>query len=147
MDSNNEAKLQQARAKRGQQDAKTPFLINRENGRLLPNVARTAKHRNMIPYTGSVKASLEERMRWIRTGGNTRRNVTSSAPIEELPPFDVSTASKEELIDFAKEEFGLVLNPKAPPHIMRNQILAAAAKEDGGEAPATAPAAVDEDLG
>lgn len=141
---NVESKLQQARAKRGQQDAKTPFLINRENGRLLPNVARTAKHPKMMPYTGSVKASLEERMRWIRTGG-ARRNVTASAPVVELPPFDVSTATREELVAFGKEEFNLDLNVKAPAHILRNQILAAAAKEDGADAP-SAPA-VDEDLG
>lgn len=135
-----EAAFQKQAAARGQQDPKIKFLIHRDNARLIPNVGKLKNHPKLVPYTGSVKASLEDRLRWLRTGGS--RRVVASAPVEELPPFDVSTATKEELIAFAKEEFGLELNPKAPPHIMRNQILAAAkAADEGSDTTAVADAA------
>ena len=116
--------LEADRARRGLQDKKTPFLIHRTNGRLLPNVERLRAHKDMLPYKGSSKASLEERMRLLRTGSN--REVTQSEPDEPLPPFDLSRATREEMIAFARDEYGITLNPNAPPHILRNQIKKAA---------------------
>lgn len=126
----NEAALQTNRDRRGMQDKKMPYLIHRDTGRLLPNVEQLRKHPKMMPYTGSPKASHDERMRFIRTG--TFRQVVDTSVAEaqlDLPPFDLGTASKEDMIKFAKEEFGLDLNPNAPPHIMRAQIKKAA--DDG----------------
>lgn len=123
----NEATLQAARDRRGAQDKKHPYLIHRETGRLLPNVEKLRKHPKMIPYTGSPNASHDERMRFVRTG--TFRKVVDTTAQEaelDLPPFDLGTATKEAMIAFAKEEFGLELNPNAPPHIMRAQIKRAA---------------------
>lgn len=128
---------QKARGKLAVQDKTVPFLINRNNGRLLPNVVRLRSHKDMIPYRGSVKANLEDRMRYLRTGG-ARRDVAMSEPVE-LPPFDVSTASKDELITFAQEEFKLELNPQAPLHIMRNQILKAAKEAEDADATSSGP--------
>lgn len=123
--------LELARAKRGAQDRKVPFLIHRTTGRLLPNVEKLRKHKDMIPYNGSVKASLSERMRLIRTGSN--REITQSQPDEALPPFDLSKATREEMIEFAQVEFGIALNPNAPPHILRNQIKKAAAGDSSAD--------------
>lgn len=128
-----ETGFQNQRNKKALQDTKVPFLIHRVNGRLLPNVERLRTHKDMIPYMGNKHASLEERMRYLRTGGQ-RRGVVATQAIEAPPPFDVSTATKEDMIAFAADEFGLELNPKAPIHIMRNQIIAAAKEAD--EAPA-----------
>lgn len=128
----NEAVLQAARDRRGVQDKKTPYLIHRDTGRLLPNVEKLRKHPKMVPYTGSPKASHDERMRFVRTG-TFRKVVDTTAQDAELdlPPFDLGTATKEQMIAFAKEEFGLDLNPNAPPHIMRAQIKKAA--DDGNQ--------------
>lgn len=128
----NEAALQNARARSSVQDKKTPYLIHRESGRLLPNVEQLRKHPKMVPYTGSPKASHDERMRFLRTG--TFRQVVDTTVAEaqlDLPPFDLGTASREDMIKFAKEEFNLDLNPNAPPHIMRAQIKKAA--DDGSQ--------------
>jgi hypothetical protein len=136
--SNQEASLQRARDMKAKQDAKIPFLIHRVNGRLIPNVERLRDHKYLIPYRGSVKASHEERMRYLRTGGAASRSFVDSAPLEQdLPPFDLGTASREEMVQFAADEYGIQLNVKAPAHILRNQIKAAAAEQqEGGEPPA-----------
>ena len=123
----NEAALQAARDRRGVQDKKNPYLIHRDTGRLLPNVEHLRKHPKMLVYKGSPTASHDERMRYVRTG-SFRQGVDTTAPEAELdlPPFDLGTATKEQMIAFAKEEFNLDLNPNAPPHIMRAQIKRAA---------------------
>lgn len=126
-----EAAMSEARAKLSLQDKKRPFLINRKNGRLLPNVARLRNHKDMLPYNGSVNASLEERMRFVRTG--SFRQVVDTSDDTAPEPFDVGTASKEELIAFAFNELGgLQLNPAAPVAAMRKQVVKAAAALAGG---------------
>ena len=128
-----------ARALKSKQDEKNPFLIHRENGRLLPNIAILRKNPKLMPYNGSVKASLDERMRFVRTG-TTRQVVDTSGSDALQPPFDVGTASKDDLIAFAFNEFGLTLNPNTPVHAMRRQVVAAANAANGGNGAVDTPA-------
>lgn len=128
-----ETAMSQARAALSIQDKQRPFLINRKNGRLLPNVARLRTHPDMQPYTGNVRASLEERMRYLRTG--TFRQVVDTSVTDETP-FDVGTATKDELIAFAFNELGgLQLDPKTPLPGMRKQVVKAANALSAGNTP------------
>lgn len=128
----NEEAMSEARAKLSLQDKQRPYLIHRKNGRLLPNVARLRTHKDMLPYSGNVRASLEERMRYLRTG--TFRQVVDTS--EDETPFDVGTATKEDLIAFAFNELGgLQLNPATPLPAMRKQVVKAAQALAAGSAP------------
>lgn len=113
------------------QDKKHPFLINIDDGRLMPNVERLRKHRSAKyrVYTGDVKASLDERMAYIKSGvGPARSRVVNTTPEE---PFDVGTASKEDLVAFAASEYGLVLDSGKSLKLLREQFVATLKKLDG----------------
>lgn len=81
------------------QDKVVPWLI-RDDGMIYPNVPLLAKLKTMRPYTGDIKAPLEERLKYL-SGLPTRRAVT----FDEPEPFNISTASKQELIAFAMDEY------------------------------------------
>lgn len=81
------------------QDKTTPFLI-RDDGMLLPNVPLLAKLKTMRPYTGKLDATLEERLQFLK-GLPTRRAIT----FDEPEPFNISKATKQELIAFAMDEY------------------------------------------
>lgn len=103
------------------QDVKIPFLINIKDGRLYPNIPlmRSTKFgQNYRPYLGPVKATLEQRMQYLRTegvgGGMRQAAVIDSEEATYTPPaqpFDISKATKEELITFAATQYGKVIEP------------------------------------
>ena len=126
-----ENKMAAAIAAKKRQDPNMPFLIHRTDGRLMPNTPLMRKHKSLVPYTGSVKASLEERMRYLATGSS--RRVTLAPPQEE-EVFDIGTATKEEILDFALAEYGQQLNEKAPVHILRGQLNKLVQAMSGGSA-------------
>jgi hypothetical protein len=107
------------------QDTKVPHLINIKDGRLLPNSINVRANPDYRPYTGSLKATLEERMVYINSSisGSRTRVVDSSA--EEAPTFDLGKASKDEVIAFAFQEFGMVLSENTDIRTLRKQILEA----------------------
>jgi hypothetical protein len=138
-----ESKMISARAARNKQNLKVPLLINIKDGRLLPNVPALAghpaettpdgktipakkPHPDLRPYTGSPKASLEERMKWLETLGvaPTRREVVLADP----EPFDIGLATLDELAQFAKDEYGLEIDKGAGIRAARNAVAAAARK-------------------
>lgn len=113
---------------RSRQDKKHPQLICVDDYALFPNVPNIRKKNNFIIYTGDVKASLAERKRYVESmkgAGMGRRGVISSAE-----PFDVATATKEELIDFALVEYETTLNGAAPMVTLRRQVLKLAHEHD-----------------
>ena len=59
-----------ARRAQTAQDKRNPFLIHVDDGRLIPNVARLRGHAKYRVFTGSPKATPEERMVWLRSMGN-----------------------------------------------------------------------------
>jgi hypothetical protein len=137
---------QQAAARhnaRNRQDRKHPFLINIEDGRLVPNVpmlgGRKGDPKEKIPsilphpkyrvFSGDPKASLADRMRWIETSGQSgamRAVVDSGA--DAPAAFDVSTASREQLVAFARDQYGEALDATGDTHLtkLRAQVRALA---------------------
>lgn len=114
--------LSTARAAKSKQDPKMPFLIHRVDGRLMPNTPLLRKHKDYMPFTGSVRASIEERKLFLSTG-STRARVVNSAPEDsESEPFDIGRATKEELVAFAFTEFGAALDPTIDIRTLRKQI-------------------------
>lgn len=121
-----ETRMIAARAARNKQDAKHPFLINVKDGRLVPNVpalrGRPAEkvdgreipakpgHPDYRVYTGSVKASLEERMKWLETSGAGVGGTRRAVVLSDEEPFDLNTATLDEMIEFAKSEYDKVLD-------------------------------------
>lgn len=82
-----------------------PWLI-RDDGQIFPNVPLLAKRKNMRVYAGDIKAPLEERMRYLQGLPGKRRVV-----FDEAEPFNITKATKEELIAFAFDEYSEVIEP------------------------------------
>lgn len=110
-----------ARAKK-KQDKANPMVININNGRLMPNTPRLRAHPQYKVYSGDLQAALPERMRWLAGALKqaTTKVVNSKA---EADIFDIGTASKDELIVFAMDEFGQVLDPKKDLKALRKAIM------------------------
>lgn len=117
--------LSAIRATKSKQDLAMPFLINRKDGRLMPNTELMRKHADYRPYTGSVKASLSERMLFLSSGA-TRPRMINSTPEDEPEPFDIGKATKGELVDFAFNEFGAALDETADIRTLRKQLASLA---------------------
>jgi len=123
-----EASLAAAANALSRQDAKTPFLINIHDGRLFPNIAKLRKGNtakfglNYRPYHGPPKATIEQRMQYLRSETGTP-GASAAAPlvidsetdtyVPPPPPFDIGKASRDELITFAASQYGQVIEPNA----------------------------------
>lgn len=110
-----------ARRAQTAQDKRNPFLIHVDDGRLMPNVARLRGHAKYRVFTGSPKATPEERMAWLRSMGN-------GTPLPTEDPFDIGTASVAELIAFAASEYGVTLDPSTHHNKMRAELRRLAAE-------------------
>lgn len=111
-----------ARRAQTQQDKRHPFLIHVDDGRLMPNVPRLRGHQKYRVFTGSPKATPQERMAWLRSMGNG-----TSVPAES-EPFDIGTASVAEMIAFAASEYGVTLDPSLHHNKMRAELRRLAAE-------------------
>jgi hypothetical protein len=105
-------------AERQRQDKKTPLLIS-EDGRLYPNTKLMRANPRYRPYHGSPKASLEDRKRYL-LGLGAKRAVQYEPEPEEA--FDIGKASVEALLEFAQEQYGIVLDPNKPPKMLREEV-------------------------
>lgn len=123
IDENFEERVAQSRG-RSRQNKQVPFVI-RDDGVLFPNVPLIAAKQRFRPYHGKLDASLEERQEYLK-GLAPRRRVVNTAPDEE-PPFDIARATKDELIQFAENEFGYTIDPAE--HL--NKVRSAVAKLAG----------------
>ena len=110
-----------ARRAQTAQDKRNRFLIHVDDGRLMPNVARLRGHAKYRVFTGSPKATPEERMAWLRSMGN-------GTPLPTEDPFDIGTASVAELIAFAASEYGVTLDPSTHHNKMRAELRRLAAE-------------------
>lgn len=149
-----ESRMIAARAARNKQDPKHPFLINVKDGRLVPNVpalrgrpaevvdGRTvpakAGHPDLRVYTGSVKASAEERLKWLETSGSGVATTRRAVVLSEEEPFDLNTATLDEMIAFAKAEYDAVFDKSMGMKAVRQAV---------GKLAAEAGAVRDEQLG
>lgn len=126
----NEEQLSAARAA-NRQNKKIPLLI-RDDGMLFPNVELVARKQNFRPYTGDPKATLEQRRQWLKTGGAgfAGRQVNYSA---EPAPFELGKASALEIVAFALEEYGIVLDAQKPINELREDCYRISQIQGGGE--------------
>jgi hypothetical protein len=116
-------------ATRPKQDKNIPFLINVDDGRLVPNMPRLRLHPKYRPYHGVLTASQADRMTYLKTEyKNMPRSVIDSTKTKS---FDIGTASREELIAFALSEYGTSLAPTLNAMSMRVQLRKLA--EDAGQ--------------
>jgi hypothetical protein len=134
-----EARVADHRSKT-RQNKEVPFLI-RDDGALFPNVPLLAAKPRFRPYHGKLGAPLEERLAYLAGQPGRRRTVVMSAPIND-EPFDIAKASKDEIIKFAEEEFGEIIDPAL--HL--NKIRAMVAKLAGVD-PVRAQRVLPEDQG
>lgn len=104
---------------RTRQDRKIPFLIHMDDARLIPNVEALRKHPKYRIYTGPAGASEAERKAWINSmsGSGALRQT-----IVESKPFDISKASIDELVVFASDQYGVLLDPKEHHNKLRSQL-------------------------
>ena len=121
-----EVALAAATAAKNRQDTKTPFLININDARLMPNIPLLRQHKDYRVFTGSPNASLEERQQYLSSGRGQGRAVVLPPNIEEIEPFDIGKADAEELVNFAFTEYGLVLTATTPLRQLRKQVADAA---------------------
>jgi hypothetical protein len=117
IDDNTEEKLSNARNRR-RQSRECPLLI-RDDGMLFPNVPLVAKKQNFRPYRGDPKASLAERMRYLQ-GFSQRRQVVFN-PEADAAPFELGKATADEIVAFAMEEYGAVLDAAKPLPDLRQE--------------------------
>jgi len=142
----NEEQLAAVHQARNAQNRKRPLLINIDDGRLMPNVPRLGgraevrdnqtgrvlepaipPHAKYRVYMGDPKAPLEERLRILKVGmGAELAPIFDTQPAAQ--PFDIATASAEELVAFAQQQYGMSLSPNTPVHLLRGRVKAAAEK-------------------
>lgn len=96
-----------------------PWLI-RDDGMIVPNVPLVAKKSNFRPYHGDIKASIEDRMRYLQNLGSKRRVINSAVAADEEAPFDIAKATKDDLIAFAADQYGEILDPALHLNKMRS---------------------------
>jgi len=119
-----ESNLSQAAAgsKKRRQDKTNPMVINVINGRLMPNTPKLRLHKDYRVYTGSLDASLPDRMRWLE-------GISKMAPVKVVnsrgaeDSFDLGAATKEDIITFAFEQYGSVLDGSKDIRVLRKEVM------------------------
>ena len=94
------------RAKR-RQNRDVPWLI-RNDGMIFPNVPLIAKKPNFRPYRGDPGAPLQERLAYLEGLPGKRRVIVQEA---EPEPFNITKATKDDLIQFAMDEYSEPIDP------------------------------------
>jgi len=110
-----------AASKKRKQDATNPMVINIHDGRLMPNTPRLRTHKDYRVYTGDINATLPDRMRWLT--GTKRQPIRVVNTQEATNEFDLGSASKEDIVTFAFEEYGAVLEPTQDIRKLRKEVI------------------------
>jgi hypothetical protein len=105
-----------ARSRRRQ--LSNPPLLIRDDGLLYPHTKLVARNPRFRPYHGAANASLEDRMRYLQGLGAKRQVVFNPEP----EPFDIGAADVDALLQFAQEQFGVVLDPNKPLRALREHV-------------------------
>lgn len=98
------------------QDKKVPLLININDYRLMPNVPMIRNEPNYRPYHGDPYATLAERQRYLE--GTALREV-----VLDVEPFNIGKASKEELIAFAIDQYGVTLDGRKTRENLAQEVV------------------------
>ena len=116
-------------ATRPKQDRNIPFLINVDDGRLVPNMPRLRLHPKYRPYHGVLTASQADRMTYLKTEYKSMpRSVIDSTRVKS---FDIATATKDEMIAFALSEYGTTIDATMHGNAVRVRLRKLA--EDAGQ--------------
>lgn len=114
------------RAKK-KQDTKNPFVVNINNGRLMPNTPRLRVHKDYRVYPVSLedakRSTTADRMAWIKRSAAMFSTPKVTNSLAEQDAFDVGTANADELAVFAMETWGLALDPKKPLKTLRKEVM------------------------
>jgi hypothetical protein len=120
-----ESNLSQAAAgsAKRRQDKTHPMVIHMTSGRLMPNTPRLRVHKDYRVYTGALDADLPTRMRWLAGMSKmpTTVNVTNSKEAEDN--FDLGAATKDDIVTFAFEQYGAVLDPAQDIRVLRKAVM------------------------
>ena len=112
----------ESRRLKRRQDKVHTHVVNVHDGRLMPNVQMLRDHKDYRVYTGPMDASSEDRLRWV-AGELKRLPAKVLNSLENAPVFDVGTATRDDLIVFAMEEYGQQIKPETPLSTMRKMVL------------------------
>jgi hypothetical protein len=123
----------ESRRLKRRQDKTHTHVVNIHDGRLMPNVQMLRDHKDYRIYTGPIDASAEDRLRWV-AGELKKLPMKVLNSLENAPTFDVGTATRDDLIVFAMEEYGQVLKETTPLSTMRKQVLKFAENAAAAEA-------------
>lgn len=118
IDENTEERAAQSRLR---QDKRTPFLINEADARLYPNTKLMRQRPGYRLYHGDARASLADRQRYL-LGLTARREVAYDPAADQAPAFDLNTAGLDEILSFATEQYGAVLDPNMPIAKLRRRV-------------------------
>lgn len=113
------------------QDKVNPFVININDFRLMPNVQALRAHKDYRVYSGPADASLPERERWLAGALKQMPARIINSAADDV--FDIGRASKEDLVLFANEQWGLVLSLDDPLNVLRKKVGEAAKKAEEAE--------------
>lgn len=123
-----EAAMQMAndRSSKRRQDKTNPHVINVNDGRLMPNTPRLRKHKDYRVYMGPKDADTELRMKWLAGAGRRSPMVVDSSEPAEV--FDLGKATAADLVLFAFENYGMILDENTPIVELRKAVKATAEK-------------------
>lgn len=96
------------------------LLIRETDGMLCPFTKGAAMRPNMRPYHGDPKASKEDRMKWINGAYGTP--APTKIEMQEMGTFDLASADKGELLEFALNEYGVDLDSRKSEAKLREDI-------------------------
>lgn len=119
------------------QDKKNPHLVNIEDGRLMPNILKLRNHPMYRVYAGPANADAAGRLAWLAGQSRAGKAKLVNSKAEE-DVFDVGTATLDEIVVFAMENYGLVIDTSKPMKTIRKQVMEAAEKAEKAEAAAGA---------
>lgn len=115
-----EGAIAAARARK-RQDKAHPYLVNIKDGRLMPNVPNVRAQADYRVYDGPINNSRAERMVWVTKA--LRMNpikIIDSSVAEDV--FDVGTASKDDLLTFAMDQWGMALDGEKSLLVLRKEV-------------------------
>lgn len=92
-------------------------LAIRDDGTLVPSTPRILAQPNIRPYHGDPRATLQERLRYL--AGFVQRR-----PVVGLEPFNMRKATKEEILQFMDEEYGVQLDARGDEDTVRAAAVA-----------------------
>jgi hypothetical protein len=120
------------RTSKRRQDRENPHVVNVKDGRLMPNVKMLREHPDYRIYRGPDTDDAKVRLQWL--DGALKRVPMKVTNTKADAVFDVGTATRDDIIVFMMEEYGIVVKPETPMSTMRQMVVRAADKAAAAQA-------------